>query len=155
MEAFGDLFRGVRARGSLFGSSTLSAPWALRFVDGAPLRLCTVLAGSGWTIPDDHLPEHLTAGALLIVRGPAPFTFVDRVGTEAEPVECGEHCATPEQGGTRHRLGWNDGEPGDRDAFAFSAAFKRVRGVDPTEFRRTGTARGWTPPETEAGRGDR
>nr|WP_262705040.1 hypothetical protein [Streptomyces sp. NEAU-383] len=26
--------RGVRAHGSLFGSSTLSPPWALHFVDG-------------------------------------------------------------------------------------------------------------------------
>ncbi|PFG57098.1 hypothetical protein ATK36_0656 [Amycolatopsis sulphurea] len=26
-------------------------------------------------------------------------------------VECGEECATPEQGGTPHRLGWHD--PGE------------------------------------------
>jgi len=35
VDVFGDLLRGVRAQGSLFGSSTLSLPWALRFVDGA------------------------------------------------------------------------------------------------------------------------
>jgi hypothetical protein len=39
MDVFDDLIRGVRAHGSLFGSSTLSAPWALHFVDGAPLTL--------------------------------------------------------------------------------------------------------------------
>lgn len=113
MDAFGDLFRGVRAQGSLFGSSTLSAPWSLRFVDGAPLTLCTVLKGSGWIVPDGNPPERLAAGSMVIVRGPVPFTFVDEVGTEAEPVECGEHCATPEQGGTLHRLGWHDCDPGD------------------------------------------
>lgn len=113
MDAFGDLFRGVRAQGSLFGSSTLSAPWSLRFVDGAPLTLCTVLEGSGWIVPDGHPPEHLAAGSMVIVRGPAPFLFVDEVGSEAEPVECGEDCATPEQGGTLHRLGWNDRDPED------------------------------------------
>ena len=113
MDAFSDLFRGVRAQGSLFGRSTLTAPWSLRFVDGPPLTLCTVLEGSGWIVPDGHPPERLTAGAMVVVRGPARFTFVDEVGTRAEPVESGEHCATPDQGGTLHRLGWNDPAPGD------------------------------------------
>ncbi|SHN74799.1 transcriptional regulator, AraC family [Cryptosporangium aurantiacum] len=98
----------MRAQGSLFGSSTLTPPWALRFVDGAPLTLCTVLGGAGWIVPEHRAPERLDAGETVIVRGPDPFTFVDEVGTRAEPIACGEHCATPEQGGTRHRLGWND-----------------------------------------------
>ncbi|MET0191131.1 MAG: cupin domain-containing protein, partial [Pseudonocardia sediminis] len=109
MDVFGDLFRGVRAQGSLFGSTTLTAPWSLRFVDGAPLTLCTVLDGAGWIVPDGHPPEHVATGDTVIVRGPAPFSFVDEVGTTAEPLECGEECATPDQGGTRHRLGWHDG----------------------------------------------
>jgi AraC-like DNA-binding protein len=47
------------------------------------------------------------------VRGPTTFTFVDAVGTTADPIVCGEECATPDQGGTRHRLGWSDvGEGG-------------------------------------------
>ncbi|GAB2920069.1 AraC family transcriptional regulator [Streptomyces mayteni] len=110
MDVFSDLIRGVRSHGSLFGSSTLSPPWALHFVDGAPLTLCTVLAGAGWIVPEHGPPEPLRARETIVVRGPATFTFVDEVGTRAEPVACGEHCATPEQGGTRHRLGWHDGE---------------------------------------------
>jgi AraC-like DNA-binding protein len=108
VDAFSDLIRGVRAHGSLFGSSTLSPPWALHFVDGAPLTLCTVLGGAGWIVPEHGPPEPLRAGDTIVVRGPATFTFVDKPGTPAEPVACGEHCATPEQGGTRHRLGWRD-----------------------------------------------
>ena len=108
MDALADLFHGVRAQGSLFGSSTLSAPWSLRFVDGAPLTLCTVLEGSGWIVADGLTPERLVAGEMLIVQGPAPFAFVDEVGTRAQPVESGERCATPDQGGAVHRLGWND-----------------------------------------------
>ncbi|MEU6389200.1 AraC family transcriptional regulator [Streptomyces sp. NPDC046939] len=108
MDAFGDLLRGVRAQGSLFGSSTLTPPWALHFVDGAPLTLCTVLSGGGWIVPEHRPPEPLRVGETLIVRGPAPFLFVDEVGTRAEPVACGAFCSTPEQGGTRHRLGWYD-----------------------------------------------
>ncbi len=114
VDAFGDLFRGVRAQGSLFGSSTLSAPWSLLFVDGAPLTLCTVIEGAGWIVPASQPPEHVAAGDTVIVRGPAPFSFVDRIGTGAEPIECGEDCATPEQGGTLHRLGWNDRGPDDQ-----------------------------------------
>lgn len=109
VDAFSDLFRGMRAQGSLFGSSTLSPPWALHFVDGAPLTLCTVLGGAGWVVPEDRPPEQLRAGETVIVRGPAPFTFVDEVDTRAEPIACGAYCATPEYGGTRHRLGWSDG----------------------------------------------
>lgn len=108
VDAFSDLIRGVRAHGSLFGSSTLTPPWALHFVDGAPLTLCTVLTGAGWIVPENRPPEPLRIGDTIIVRGPATFTFVNEVGTEAEPLACGEDCATPEQGGTRHRLGWND-----------------------------------------------
>lgn len=115
MDAFGEMFRGVRAQGSLFGSSTLTAPWSLLFVDGAPLTLCTVLEGSGWILPEGHPPEYLTAGETLILRGPAPFSFVDEIGTAAEPIECGKECATPDQGGTRHRLGWHDGPHGGPD----------------------------------------
>ncbi|MFT7840287.1 AraC family transcriptional regulator [Saccharothrix sp. BKS2] len=108
MDAFSDLIRGVRAHGSLFGSTTLSPPWALHFVDGAPLTLCTVLTGSGWIVPEHHRPEPLRARETIVVRGPATFTFVDEVGSRAEPIACGEDCATPEQGGTRHRRGWHD-----------------------------------------------
>ncbi|MEU4620283.1 AraC family transcriptional regulator [Actinoplanes sp. NPDC023801] len=116
MDAFGDLLRGMRAQGSLFGSSTLSPPWALRFVDGAPLTLCAVLGGSGWIVAEGRPPEPVSAGATVIVRGPEPFTFVDDPGTTAEALDCGRHCVTPDQGGTRHRIGWNDnscGESGD------------------------------------------
>ncbi|MCC9738278.1 AraC family transcriptional regulator [Streptomyces sp. MNU89] len=108
MDVFSDLIRGVRAHGSLFGSSTLSPPWALHFVDGAPLTLCTVLTGTGWIVPESRPPEPLRARETVVVRGPATFTFVDEVGTRAEPIACGEHCAAPGQGGTRHRRGWSD-----------------------------------------------
>ena len=108
----------MRAQGSLFAGATLSPPWSLHFVDGAPLTLCTVLGGAGWIVPEGRPPERLRAGETVIVRGPAPFTFVDEVGTTAEPVACGEHCTTPEEGGTRHRRGWNDDSCGDPGAGA-------------------------------------
>ncbi|WP_030750785.1 AraC family transcriptional regulator [Streptomyces sp. NRRL F-5135] len=114
MDVFSDLIRGARAHGSLFGSSTLSPPWAPHFVDGAPLTLCTALTGAGWIVPEHGPPEPLRARETVVVRGPATFTFVDEVGTRAEPVACGEYCATPERGGTRYRRGWHDSGSGDR-----------------------------------------
>jgi AraC-like DNA-binding protein len=108
VDVFGDLFRGVRAQGSLFGSTTLEPPWALHFVDGAPLTLCAVLGGAGWIVPEGRAPEPLRPGDTVIVRGPGTFTFVDEPGTTAEPVACGEHCTAPDEGGTRHRRGWHD-----------------------------------------------
>lgn len=101
---FADLFRRMRAHGSLFGSSTLSRPWALHFVDGAPLTLCAVVAGAGWIVPEHHPPEQLRAGDTVVVQGPGTFTFVDKIDTSVEPIACGQHCATPEQGGTRHSI---------------------------------------------------
>lgn len=112
MDAFSDLIRGVRAHGSLFGSSVLTPPWALRFVDGAPLTLVTVMGGGGWVVPEQGPAEPLGAGETMVVRGPTTFTFVDEVGTRAEPIDCGEDCAAPELGGARHRLGWHD--PGEQ-----------------------------------------
>lgn len=134
MDVFSDLIRGVRAHGSLFGSSTLSPPWALHFVDGAPLTLCTVVEGAGWIVPEGRPPEFLGARETIVVRGPGTFTFVDEVGTRAEPIACGEDCATPEQGGTRHRLGWHDpgGDVagGDRGS-AFPGATTLIVGAYP------------------------
>ncbi|MFH9809917.1 AraC family transcriptional regulator [Streptomyces olivaceus] len=131
MDVTSDLFRGVRARGSLFGSSVLSPPWSLRFVDGAPLTLCTVLAGGGWIVPEGCPPERLDAHDTIVVRGPTTFTFVDEPGSTAEPIVCGVDCATPEQGGTRHRLGWHDpgeGGGGDRTATTLVVGAYPVRG---------------------------
>ncbi|MCP2254058.1 AraC-type DNA-binding protein [Prauserella aidingensis] len=113
VDVFDDLIRGVRAHGSLFGSSVLTPPWSLRFVDGAPLTLCTVLGGAGWIVPDGGRPVPLRDRDTVVVRGPEPFGFVDDVDTGAEPVDCGQHCAVPGEGGTRHRRGWHDtGEGG-------------------------------------------
>lgn len=128
VDVFDDLIRGVRAHGSLFGSSTHTPPWALHFVDGAPLTLCSTLSGAGWIVPEHGAPEPLRAYETVIVRGPGTFTFVDEVGTSAEPIECGELCATPEHGGTRHRLGWHDCGDGGGDATILIVGAYPVRG---------------------------
>ncbi|WP_432544654.1 AraC family transcriptional regulator [Kineococcus sp. SYSU DK002] len=127
MDAFSDLLRGVRAHGSLFGSTTLTPPWSLHFVDGAPLSLCTVVRGGGWIVPEREPPVRLGVHDTVLVRGPGTFAFVDEVGTAAVPVECGVECAVPELGGTRHRLGWYEPDGGD-GATVFVVGAYPVRG---------------------------
>ncbi|MBW0117963.1 AraC family transcriptional regulator [Pseudonocardia abyssalis] len=125
MDAFGDLFRGIRAQGSSFGSTALAPPFALHFVDGAPLTLCTVLDGAAWVVPEHGAPERLGDRETVVVRGPGRFTVVDDPGTRAAPVECGADCAAPDQGGTRHRRGWAD--PASGGATLITGAYP-VRG---------------------------
>lgn len=128
MDAFGDLFREVRANGSLFGGSTLQPPWNLHFVDGAPLTLCTVLTGGGWIVTAGGTAEPLRAGDTVIVRGPQTFTFVDDLDSTADAVECGTECAVPECGGTRYRLGWSDFVDRGADATTAIVGAYPVRG---------------------------
>jgi AraC-like DNA-binding protein len=116
MDALSDLMRDVRADGALFASSTLTAPWSLHFVDGAPLTLCTVLGGAGWIVAEGGPPLRVNAYDVVLVRGPRSFSFVDEVDTPAVPIACGAQSASPEQGGTRHRLGWHDPGQSARDA---------------------------------------
>ncbi|MFE0751066.1 AraC family transcriptional regulator [Gordonia sp. NPDC058843] len=108
MDAFGDLLRGVRSHGSVFGYARLSTPWSLDFVDGAPLTLCAVVDGVGWVVRDGVEPVRVTSGDTVVVRGPETFSFRDEVDTDAAPEACGVHCSTPELGGARHRQGWTD-----------------------------------------------
>nr|WP_079244275.1 cupin domain-containing protein [Mycolicibacterium diernhoferi] len=70
MDVFGDLCRGVRAHGSLFGSSQLTAPWALRFIDGAPLTLCAVVGSDGNISPVGSSAVPLSSrGTADVLRG--------------------------------------------------------------------------------------
>ncbi len=58
-----------------------------------------MLTGEGWIVPEHHPPERLRAGETIIVRDPGTFTFVNEPDTRAEPVACGEFCATPSRAG--------------------------------------------------------
>ncbi|MFF5875477.1 AraC family transcriptional regulator [Streptomyces californicus] len=80
MDVFDELLRGVRGRGAVFGRSVLTAPWSLRFTDGAYLTLCLPLRGAGWIVPEGGEPLRVEVGEGAIVRGPAPFVFTDDPG---------------------------------------------------------------------------
>lgn len=95
-----------RARGAFILRSVLSAPWAMRIEDNAPLTLVAVVRGSahlkagatgagpgagtaaaglgagatGAATPG-ATGAHLAAGDVALVRGPAPYTVADSAGT--------------------------------------------------------------------------
>ncbi|ASO20422.1 AraC-like DNA-binding protein [Actinoalloteichus hoggarensis] len=89
MDALTDLLRGVRADGALFHRTTLTAPWSLRFADGAALTLCTMAHGDGWIIPSDGAPLPLRHGDTAVILGPKPFRVVDELPDSDGP------CQTP------------------------------------------------------------
>ncbi|SDM48359.1 AraC family transcriptional regulator [Allokutzneria albata] len=116
MDAFGDLLRGVRANGALFGRTVLTPPWALRFVDGASLTLCTMINGSGWLISSDGERTHIPHRGTVIVRGPAPFVVVDDPDRSVEDpldIRCATTCpSTLDDNATAMVVGVYTLEPG-------------------------------------------
>lgn len=84
MDAFGDLLRGLRAENAVFGQAALSPPWALRFGEGAPLTLVTLLRGSGYVVPASGEPQRVVRGDTAVARG--PFLFVDSPASVSGPV---------------------------------------------------------------------
>jgi AraC-like DNA-binding protein len=70
-----NLLQDMRPRGALFDRSFMRPPWSLRFEEGAPLTLVTLLAGDGWIIPDGEAPLQMGTGDVAVVVGPVPYTI--------------------------------------------------------------------------------
>lgn len=75
MDALGDLLRGVRADGALFGRAVLHRPWETRRAEGAALELITVVRGSARISAASCEPRTLRQGGAAIVCTTAPFTL--------------------------------------------------------------------------------
>lgn len=71
------LLHEVRSTGALFGRTLLTAPWAVRFADRAPLTLITMVRGDGWIVPDGAAPVRVRARDVAVLVGPEPFTVTD------------------------------------------------------------------------------
>lgn len=93
VDVLGDLLRGVRSNGAVLGETVLSAPWSLRFADGADLTLCVMTRGSGWLVPASGEPRRLRAGDIAVVRGPEPFLFADGPAPRVAPTDV--RCLDP------------------------------------------------------------
>ncbi|MGH8792528.1 MAG: AraC family transcriptional regulator [Stackebrandtia sp.] len=113
MDPFSDLLRGVHGDGAGMSRFTLSSPWSLRFADGVPLTMLTVMRGAGWLAPTDGEPVRLGQWDTAIVRGPQPFHFADEPdsaakATVSQDVRCRDHCG---QGVARRTAGSAPSDP--------------------------------------------
>jgi AraC-like DNA-binding protein len=85
VDALAAMLQDVRSMGALFGRSILAPPWSVRFVDGAPLTLLTMLRGGAWIVPDEGDAVPLEEGAVALVVGPQPFSVADEAAASAPP----------------------------------------------------------------------
>ncbi|MFJ6698017.1 AraC family transcriptional regulator [Streptomyces sp. NPDC091272] len=77
VDPLSSLLSGIRAEGSVVTHAVLSAPWAIRFADAAPLTMISVLRGGGTLLLPDGTRRAVEAGDTAVVRGPAPFHLAD------------------------------------------------------------------------------
>ncbi|MEU1872913.1 MULTISPECIES: AraC family transcriptional regulator [unclassified Streptomyces] len=108
MDPLTSLLSGIRAEGSVVSHAVLTAPWSVRFTDGAPLTMVSVLRGGGTLLLPDGTRRAVGAGDTAIVRGPAPFLLADRPTTPDHPhaeyeIACftDAECTAEELGGIR------------------------------------------------------
>ncbi|GAA2194236.1 AraC family transcriptional regulator [Streptomyces bangladeshensis] len=85
MDPLSSLLSGIRAEGSVVSHAVLKAPWTIRFADGAPLTMVTVLRGGGSLLLPDGTERVIAAGDTAIVRGPAPFHLADEPAAVHRP----------------------------------------------------------------------
>ncbi|KFG72798.1 cupin [Streptomyces mutabilis] len=106
VDPLSSLLSGIRAEGSVVSHAVLTAPWSIRFTDGAPLTMVSVLRGGGTLLLSDGTERAVGVGDTAIVRGPAPFRLVDGPTTLDRPhTEYEIACFTPDAECTAQELG--------------------------------------------------
>lgn len=116
VDPLSSLLSGIRAEGSVVSYAVLEAPWTIRFADGAPLTMVSVLRGGGTLLLPDGAEQAVGVGDTAIVRGPEPFHLADRPATLNRPhVEYEIACFTEDVECTGQELGgirWGSGPDG-------------------------------------------
>ncbi|WP_455711915.1 AraC family transcriptional regulator [Streptomyces bobili] len=106
MDPLSSLLSGIRAEGSVVSHAVLEAPWTIRFADGAPLTMVSVLRGGGTLLLPDSTEQAVGVGDTAIVRGPDLFHLVDRPSSCDRPhVEYEIACFVEEAACTAQDLG--------------------------------------------------
>ncbi|MYV70277.1 helix-turn-helix domain-containing protein [Streptomyces sp. SID2131] len=85
VDPLSSLLSGIRAEGSAVSHAVLTAPWAIRFADDAPLTMISVLRGGGTLVLSDGTERVIGAGDTAVVSGTAPFHLADRPATVHGP----------------------------------------------------------------------
>jgi AraC-like DNA-binding protein len=77
MDPFSDMLGGIRAERAAVSRAALEPSWKIRFEDGAPLTMLTVVSGRGRLVAHDGTEHEIASGGTAIVRGPEPFHLAD------------------------------------------------------------------------------
>ncbi|MYR06972.1 helix-turn-helix domain-containing protein [Gordonia sp. SID5947] len=77
MDALGSLLNGPRAQSPMMLRMAMSAPWAVRIEDTAPLTVVAVTRGTSTLTYDDGTRHPVTAGDVALIRGTHPYTMAD------------------------------------------------------------------------------
>jgi AraC-like DNA-binding protein len=97
MDGLTGLLDGPRARGAFLLRCLMDPPWSVRLEDEAPLSVTAVARGHAWGVPDGGEPFLLSAGDVVIARGPEPWTVADDPSTTPQAViHPGQVCTTPD-----------------------------------------------------------
>jgi AraC-like DNA-binding protein len=95
VDALAGLLDGPRARGAFLLKVILDPPWSLRIEDRAPLAVVCLVRGTAWVLPDGGTSVQMTAGDVLVARGPDPYVVADRPDTPPQVIiQPGERCTT-------------------------------------------------------------
>lgn len=95
MDALADLLDGPRAREAFLLRVVLDPPWSMRIQDRAPLTVVSVVRGRAWVIPDGGDPVPVSAGDVVVARGPDPYTVADDPATPPQVIiHPNERCTT-------------------------------------------------------------
>ncbi|MFE0982400.1 AraC family transcriptional regulator [Streptomyces rochei] len=106
VDPLSSLLSDIRAEGSVVSHAVLTAPWTIRFTDGAPLTMVSVLRGGGTLLLPDGTRQEVGVGDTALVRGPEPFLLADRPATVGRPhTEYEIACFSPDPECTARGLG--------------------------------------------------
>ncbi|GAA1018036.1 AraC family transcriptional regulator [Acrocarpospora pleiomorpha] len=106
MDALHGLLDGPRARDAFVLRAVMRPPWAVRVRDEAPLALVAIVRGDAWVLRDGARPVRLSAGDVVITRGPEPYTFADDPATQPQVVvNPGNRCETPDGADLSQEMG--------------------------------------------------
>ncbi|MCS5718738.1 AraC family transcriptional regulator [Herbiconiux sp. CPCC 205763] len=87
MDSMSALLDRSRAAGAFILRSVLSAPWAMRIEDDAPLTVLVLTQGRAWIVPDDGDPVLVEPGDVVLLRGPGHrYTVADDPLSEIDVV---------------------------------------------------------------------
>jgi AraC-like DNA-binding protein len=96
MDGIGALVDGPRAQRAFALKAVLGGTWSITVEDRAPLTLVVVARGRA-TFTGQHGPTDVGAGDVVLVRGPAPYTFADTAQTPEDiRILPGQVCVDPQ-----------------------------------------------------------